>query len=772
MLERITGIEVNAFRGVPASLKLDFAKGRSTILYGENGTGKSTVADALEWFFTGRLDFLSHEGRKHAIRNVGADPDVRTRVDIATDGGLGGLAPYPGSPPSSAIAAAQCETFLLRGRTLVDFVDQPKAEKWRYLSQILGLQSVDQLRLDLQTVANDLKRELVSAQADLHGRELTLTGQNVPPTEQGILLAIRAKCISAGIPAPGSLQAAVDPNWAHQSPPQSEVTRRAVGLASIRASLPSGAPALLNASPVEEWNSTLRSSDTLSQLRLNFFSEAQTYLSSTPLTDECPLCGQTIEHGELAARIQATIRDVADATQRLQAAQEPIIAFLAAVEEIGKAAKSAVDQASGFALKLSTPPSAAAVEQSLDALKRRSQLSWDPLADYLRNAQAWVITAAGQLDAALPPTPSQRDQTLFELAFLISAAREWSAATQRESRARVAAAWATHLFQEYQAQQASHLELILARISQRVAELFTKLHPGEQLSDAAIVRSAEKGVELSITFHGTHQSPPHGVLSESHLNSLAIALFLAMAETFNTQLGFLVLDDVVNSFDSEHRGQLAQVLVEDFTERQLLVLTHDPLFYDKIRRYSPGWGYVEFTSWTYADGPRMIGYETSAILARAEEALPDDRISAAQKGRRALEELLQEICEGLEGPLPFRRGPKNDRREIGELLQGVRRLLKDEDRALHRELSPPLTAIEVDVATTLNVEAHASTSSASSTEVSSALARIRGLERLWTCQDCGTRVWHSGTPGSFHCRCNAIGFPGRLDLSHFANPGS
>ena len=54
------------------------------------------------------------------------------------------------------------------------------------------------------------------------------------------------------------------------------------------------------------------------------------------------------------------------------------------------------------------------------------------------------------------------------------------------------------------------------------------------------------------------------MLSESHLNSLAIALFLAMAETFNEQLGFLVLDDVINSFDVEHRGRLAELLADGF----------------------------------------------------------------------------------------------------------------------------------------------------------------------------------------------------------------
>ena len=112
-----------------------------------------------------------------------------------------------------------------------------------------------------------------------------------------------------------------------------------------------------------------------------------------------------------------------------------------------------------------------------------------------------------------------------------------------------------------------------------------------------------KGIELAIDFYGSRQRPPHGVLSESHLNSLAIALFLAMAESFNQRIGFLLLDDVINSFDVEHRGRLAELLAEGFAEWQLIVLTHDQQFFEHLSRRAPSWRKLEFTSWSYAARP-------------------------------------------------------------------------------------------------------------------------------------------------------------------------
>jgi DNA repair exonuclease SbcCD ATPase subunit len=98
--EKIVRVEIDAFRGVPGHFDLELPDGLSLIVYGDNATGKSTVVDAIEWYFTGRVDFLAHEGRDHAIRHLNALDEVETRVDLETSGELGGFIvhPVPSSP--------------------------------------------------------------------------------------------------------------------------------------------------------------------------------------------------------------------------------------------------------------------------------------------------------------------------------------------------------------------------------------------------------------------------------------------------------------------------------------------------------------------------------------------------------------------------------------------------------------------------------------------------------------------------------------------------
>jgi hypothetical protein len=374
--------------------------------------------------------------------------------------------------------------------------------------------------------------------------------------------------------------------------------------------------------------------------------------------------------------------------------------------------------------------------------------------------RGWCTTASKAARDAIEPASTARESLLVDIGVLTEQARGWRRAMDDAHRVQRAAELAEQVFEAYSARQGRYFSDILDRISARVADIYSRLHPNERLAEVRIEPWGEKGVELAVSFHGSVQKPPHGVLSESHLNSLAIALFLAMADTFNERLDFVVLDDVVNSFDSRHRAELATLLAEGFAHRQLIVLTHDRLFYERLRRLAPNWEAVELTSWAFDEGPRTAGYAAGTVLNEAVHALAaGDTRGAAMKGRRALEEFLQELCEHLHAPLPFRRGLENDRREPGELLEGARRRIRELSSGTYAAQRPLLDELQADLAAALHVESHASQAEASSEEIRGALDRIERLIAEWTCSTCGTRVWRRGSQELFSCRCGQRTFP-------------
>jgi DNA repair exonuclease SbcCD ATPase subunit len=737
--ERLTRLTMRGFRGVPGAMEIDFGSGQSLAVYGDNGTGKSTIADALEWYFTGGIELLSHEGRAHAIKNLGAG-DGETSVEVATSGALGGKVSFPDERAPEAFGVAARETFLLRGRTLADFINKSKTEKWKALAELLGLDAVEALRQDLQKARGDIRKRVKLAEEKITSARRSIAADDAALTEESVLATLQEICRGLGVSEPDSLASVADPSWiaAVGGTGGGPGAPRLETLVSSAAAL--RAPAV-DEKPIRAWNQLLASPKGADLSRLALFREADALLASAAAAKGCPLCGQAMPAAKLAARVKDTLSGLVEATRELEKAREGVQAWRDSFAAALDARRAVFEQARALKVTLDEPPAPS------PAPARDEPIDLEGLRALSKLVEVWDVGARAALQAKAPAASPTRQSQLAMLAVICEHVRAWRGAAAELLRARKALELAERVYDAYEERQRRQLEEMLGSISGRVAEIYGALHPGENLSGISVEPWTAKGLELAVQFHGVKQRPPHGVLSESHLNSLAIALFLAMAQTFNEKLRFLVLDDVINSFDLEHRGEL-------------VVLTHDRQFFDHLVRRAPSWRRLEITSWSYEQGPRTTSDRAGGSLAEAQERLAQGDVGgAATKARRALEQLLQEVCEALQAALPFRRGAKNDQREIGELLRGVRRVLKEHAKAMAEEMEPLLKNLEADVQATLNVEAHASRGQAAAAEVEAALRRVSQLDRLWSCPECGTRLWHKGTPESARCKCGKAVFP-------------
>src|SRR5262245_54519517 len=69
---KLRAIAIAGFRGARYPLAIDLTGSyRSIAIFGKNASGKSTISDAIEWFFTDRVNHLWKEDCKEgALRNV------------------------------------------------------------------------------------------------------------------------------------------------------------------------------------------------------------------------------------------------------------------------------------------------------------------------------------------------------------------------------------------------------------------------------------------------------------------------------------------------------------------------------------------------------------------------------------------------------------------------------------------------------------------------------------------------------------------------------
>jgi len=82
---KIKSINITGIRGVREELTLSPDK-KSILIYGDNGIGKSSITDALEWFYNDSIEHLTGEevgGKgKNALRNVFLNSSDEAKIEI------------------------------------------------------------------------------------------------------------------------------------------------------------------------------------------------------------------------------------------------------------------------------------------------------------------------------------------------------------------------------------------------------------------------------------------------------------------------------------------------------------------------------------------------------------------------------------------------------------------------------------------------------------------------------------------------------------------
>jgi len=147
----------------------------------------------------------------------------------------------------------------------------------------------------------------------------------------------------------------------------------------------------------------------------------------------------------------------------------------------------------------------------------------------------------------------------------------------------------------------------------------------------------------------------HHFLNEARLSALAISLYLAsLLIVPAAKLRLLVLDDLLIGIDMSNRMPVLKVLREQFADWQIILLTHDRIWYETVRMSTldeKTWWYAALYSETSSDGvptPLWRGHEKgwSDNLSRARQHLADhDDRAAGVYARAAFEGKLKSYCD-------------------------------------------------------------------------------------------------------------------------------
>lgn len=672
MLKRL---EVSALRGATRKFSLDFETGKKiTIIYGENGSGKSTICDAVELLANGKVGSLEGkglgrtEGYWHATGARASDMAVtlastRGQWSAKVTRGKVTVSPEQGRPKAAVLRRGQ----------ILGLIAQRPGSRFDAIRPFLDIEAVEKSEATLKQLVDQETANQRTALARIEENRIAVENfwQEAGRPGREALTWARAelrKDMSGQQADYASLQHLIERAEALLA----EERRLAQGDVDVRQAQAALQAAAAQAAQ-EQARATQQAGDLVALLKA-----ADSYFQTHDHTVACPLCGSGERAAGLPERVRQQLQAIAALTTAMARQEQTNRSLLAAETNRDRQRLVVATAASALAASLE----AGHVWQDMESLA--------PLiaaAEVFRTcAEAErVICArslAGEADLGLDVLRAEREQRQRRLLFAQTLRR---AVETYDDNYRTQAELAFLLprlkdaLQVMQRERRQFVDDILRQVADRVGELYEAIHPGEGLSQISLALDPDKRASLEIygPFPATTAAPPGAYFSESHLDTLGLCIWLALAEMNDPRNTILVLDDVIASVDEPHVERTVDLLYDLAQNFQhCIYTTHYKPWREKYR-----WGwlrngqchFVDLVGWSHSSGIQygrsMPPIEELRSLLAAPQ--PSPQLACASAGV-ILEAMLDFLTQQYECSVPRRKG----KLALGDLLPAVSKKLR------------------------------------------------------------------------------------------------
>ncbi len=599
----LISLSIENLRGSVTPFTLKFEKGKKlSIIYGENSSGKSTVSDAFDLLGNGKVGSLENRGVGGATRtywpSVGkAHTDVK--VVLTTSAGTCALSL---GKANVAVDNDQLKprVDVLRRSQILNLIAAQPADRYKEISRFVDVSGIEASESTLRKLIADKTKDYESAATRVGANRTNIenfweqVGSPAPDVFSWAKVEVQKDQLELD-----QRKAAIDglsSRWDKIAPYPTKQIELTNQLKSAKAAL-DAATATLDTITSEVADDYLEVLDILSA--------AQKHFTKHPRPTVCPLCesgekaeglvtevNRRIEAQGLHSKLDAAKKSVASQEGAVQRAEQRLEDFkkdaandFAALESYCTESKELSD------LDIPVFPVPSEIEQWGGWINGNKDkcAGWKQAADACVDSKNFVETLRRSLKEL-----EESEIVAEDLTAILPKLKEILSIVERERK--------------------NYTDNILGAISARVGNLYETIHPGEGLNKIVLALDAAKRGSLGIVteFAGKPDAPPQAYFSDSHLDTLGLCVFLALAERESPEAKILVLDDVLGSVDEPHVERIIGMIYDVSQKFQHAVITtHYRPWREKFR-----WGvlkpdqvchFVELNHWTFDKGITLNG---------------------------------------------------------------------------------------------------------------------------------------------------------------------
>ena len=716
---KINTLRIKGFRGVKNELSIPL-NGKSIVLYGDNGTGKSSVTDSIEWFYYNKINHLSSTeiNFKEAIKNYFTDSETKTEVEInfiqnkfnSTKGFL-----LKDSPKFSKneeefkkyIIDSQKENFILRHRDLGKFILSPKGDKLKELSDIIGFSEVTKKKELLgkiyRSINTEIKNQNFENQITTQKAILISKLSANVTSEENLISSINEKIknLKLGFEVKEfddinalleklkkPINKNLDDEYRILNQTKTELTNLKNEIEFINKSY---------TDYYNEFDGISKDIDSIMQTYLaDLLDAGKIALNKYHKEDSCPLCLQFKKREELQNELEERLKEIEEsANKKKKFDNEKKL-----IESIAEERLKRLDI--NFLKYFSSEDNK--VHDSFETIKNR-------FVNFQKNAKIKVVSKQKlmTLESTLLKTSDFDFLTIIDLRIKkiedifkkdnttqifsdISSSKEAFINIKKYNKEKAILENQRKsleiIYNQFIKVQKEGLETFIKNFSGKINEYYQFMNPGESFQDIRIATIGDEdnldGLTIEFNFNGKPVSPPQAVFSESHLNCFGISFFLASVDAFNEINKFIVFDDVISSFDSNHRKRFSELLFEKSKKNQIILLTHEIDWFKnfvKPQAKTKGW-LINELSWNETDGTKLDLTEND-IKEKIENLLSEGNTElVGNLMRRYYENTLKRIAFNIKAKFEFRFNTENEHRMLEELFSRIRSQINEQSSDL------------------------------------------------------------------------------------------
>lgn len=714
MTVKIKHLEILGLRGIQEKFSLTLGE-KSTLLYGDNGTGKSSISDSLEWYYN---DYVSHLSSseidlKDALRNAYLDSDVESYINLSlTRLSLGSskklfskkgklLTEFTNTSSDfiDYINNSKQENLILRYQFLRDFIDQTKGDKLKNLSDIIGFSEVtktkDVLRKSFTSIKTEIKNQNFENQ--INTQKQTLIEKIEAAVSQEINLFERINEIieplKIGIII-SSMQDIDDVLLKLKTPTTTKLLNELKYLESSHNVLSNlkNELTLINSEYKKYFYEFEKISKDVESIMQTFLAELlragnDVITKKLHKPGSCPLCLQPKDISELQLEINDRLKAIVESSKKKASfddAKNSINSIATerskrldsltsdiyyidpvnkSIKDVIASLKSKIESYQKASIEKVTSGNRIPSPEDLN-LQDSDFKELDAIADRINKIK--VSIANDNTTVLYANISSGKDAFLKIKTF--EAEREKLEGQKNTLEI---------IYNEFVKKQKEGLQNFIDTFSGSINDFYQYMNPGELFDDIRIETLGEddelNGITIKYKYKGEWVFPPQKYFSESHLNCFGISFFLASVIAFNKQNKFLIFDDVISSFDSNHRKKFADLLFEKFSDYQIILLTHEEQWFQYVKQIAKKKGWlINEIKWTEIKGT-YLEESPSELKIQIEENILNGNIAfLGNPIRKYLEQVLKKICSNLEVKLSFRYNDINEKRMPDEMLSELK----------------------------------------------------------------------------------------------------